>query len=265
MAKQFHIQAHPSQLNLKPVTTEMLLDLFPFGKELSCRGLSKCTNYVNHNHFWYAQNINRAPGMILNREMLIVAAGNNLIEAWSANNENKHPNILIGSPITQFFKLRRPTGIVFDFENVKSVSLHRSIIHTNSWFELSLGHDIASRLVWDSIAEIKRIRLWSRLWRFGNEQTYAWRSWWLWRLWKPRRAWVFQRWHCWSFTQRKDDIEGLAEHSIERRNEIFEGREYAGFPLQSIVSEKIIKNLSISWESLLESTTWTNFGKWDCF
>lgn len=70
--------------------------------------------------------------MILNREMLIVAAGNNLIEAWSANNENKHPNILIGSPITQFFKLRRPTGIVFDFENVKSVSLHRSIIHTNS-------------------------------------------------------------------------------------------------------------------------------------
>lgn len=33
MAKQLHIQAHPSQLNLKPVTTEMLLDLFPFGKD----------------------------------------------------------------------------------------------------------------------------------------------------------------------------------------------------------------------------------------
>jgi hypothetical protein len=32
MAKQFHIQAHPSQLNLKPVTSEMLLELFPFGK-----------------------------------------------------------------------------------------------------------------------------------------------------------------------------------------------------------------------------------------
>lgn len=62
------------------------------------------------------------PGMILNNEMLIVAAGNNLIEAWSANNDNKHPNLLIGSPITQYFKLRRPTGISFDFENVKSVS-----------------------------------------------------------------------------------------------------------------------------------------------
>ncbi|CRL05278.1 CLUMA_CG018222, isoform A, partial [Clunio marinus] len=90
MAKQFHLQAHPSQLNLKPVTTEMLLELFPFG-------------------------------MILNSEMLIVAAGNNLIEAWSANNENKHPNLLIGSPITRFFKLRRPTGIKFDFETVTTL------------------------------------------------------------------------------------------------------------------------------------------------
>ena len=32
MAKQLHIQAHPSQLNLAPVTSEMLLELFPFGK-----------------------------------------------------------------------------------------------------------------------------------------------------------------------------------------------------------------------------------------
>jgi guanylate cyclase, other len=63
--------------------------------------------------------------------MLIVAAGSNLIEAWSANNENKHPNLLIGSPISKFFKLRRPTGITFDFENVKSVSLHRRVNHTN--------------------------------------------------------------------------------------------------------------------------------------
>lgn len=69
--------------------------------------------------------------MILNSEMEIVAAGNNLIEAWSANNDNKHPNILLQSKISQFFKLRRPTGIVFDFENVKSVSRHRSMIHTN--------------------------------------------------------------------------------------------------------------------------------------
>lgn len=69
--------------------------------------------------------------MLLNNQMEIVAAGNNLIEAWSANNENKHPNELIDSQISKYFKLRRPTGITFDFENVKSVSLHRSMNHTN--------------------------------------------------------------------------------------------------------------------------------------
>lgn len=62
--------------------------------------------------------------MILNKEMLIVAAGNNLIETWSANNNNKHPNILIGSPIDKFFKFVRPTGIIFNFETVRDVSDH---------------------------------------------------------------------------------------------------------------------------------------------
>lgn len=60
--------------------------------------------------------------MVLNKDMLVVAAGNNLIESWSASNENKHPNLLIGSPISTYFFLRRPTDIVFDFENVKNVS-----------------------------------------------------------------------------------------------------------------------------------------------
>jgi Heme NO binding associated len=60
--------------------------------------------------------------MILNHEMKIVAAGNNLIESWSANNDFKHPNELFGSKITKYFKLRRPTGIVFDFTNVRDVS-----------------------------------------------------------------------------------------------------------------------------------------------
>lgn len=69
--------------------------------------------------------------MLLNSEMLIVAAGNNLIEAWSANNDHKHPNLLIGSPIGQFFKLRRPTGIMFDFATVRDVSAHRRMNHTN--------------------------------------------------------------------------------------------------------------------------------------
>lgn len=61
-------------------------------------------------------------GMILNNEMKIVAAGNNLIESWSANNDNRHPNELIGSKITKYFKLRRPTGIVFEFAIVRDVS-----------------------------------------------------------------------------------------------------------------------------------------------
>lgn len=60
--------------------------------------------------------------MTINHEMKIVAAGNNLIEAWSSNNDNRHPNELIGSQIKKYFKLRRPTGIVFDFENVRDVS-----------------------------------------------------------------------------------------------------------------------------------------------
>lgn len=78
--------------------------------------------------------------MIINSEMRIVAAGNNLIEAWSANNDNKHPNELIGSKITKYFKLRRPTGIVFDFTNVRDVSLHRSdiiLIYHSSYFHRS--------------------------------------------------------------------------------------------------------------------------------
>lgn len=54
--------------------------------------------------------------------MQIVAAGNNIIESWSANNDNLHPNVLIGSHITEFFQLRRPTGISFDFDTVKDVS-----------------------------------------------------------------------------------------------------------------------------------------------
>lgn len=60
--------------------------------------------------------------MIINHEMRIVAAGNNLIESWSSNNDNKHPNELIGCKVTKYFKLRRPTGIVFDFHNVSNVS-----------------------------------------------------------------------------------------------------------------------------------------------
>lgn len=75
-----------------------------------------------------------------------MAAGNNLIESWSANNDNKHPNELIGSKIMKYFRLRRPTGIVFDFENVRDVSSPRSeilLIYDSSVF--LVGHTNASR------------------------------------------------------------------------------------------------------------------------
>lgn len=88
-------------------------------------------NHIKHVQL-YVRNINTSyirtyltKGMIINSEMRIVAAGNNLIESWSTNNDNQHPNELIGSKITKYFKLRRPTGIVFDFTNVRDVSLHR--------------------------------------------------------------------------------------------------------------------------------------------
>jgi len=34
MQNSLRMKTHPSQLSLKPVTTEMLLELFPFGKLL---------------------------------------------------------------------------------------------------------------------------------------------------------------------------------------------------------------------------------------
>lgn len=86
--------------------------------------------------------------MILNHEMKVVACGNNLIETWSANNDNKHPDILIGSHITEFFKLRRPSGITLAFEVVRDVSSHRSAKHTNNFIRVyPLGHNIASCFV----------------------------------------------------------------------------------------------------------------------
>lgn len=160
---------------------------------------SSCTHFLNSPTLFsnlappYSQpHPNQRSGMILNSEMLIVAAGNNLIEAWSANNDNKHPNILIGSPISMFFKLRRPTGIVFDFENVKSVSFGTCRIYpTNLWFEPPLGHDSASGSVRDSAAEVKgnefRIRSGSR-WSRRTEASWAGRR--LWRFREHRHEWT---------------------------------------------------------------------------
>ncbi|XP_053698579.1 soluble guanylate cyclase 89Db-like [Sabethes cyaneus] len=88
MRKRIHIEAHPSQLQLAPVDSSLLLDLFPFA-------------------------------LILNEQMQITAAGEKLIESWMLNNVNCSPTELMGSKVTDYFKLRRPTGITFTWENMK--------------------------------------------------------------------------------------------------------------------------------------------------
>ncbi|XP_065083178.1 soluble guanylate cyclase 89Db-like [Ochlerotatus camptorhynchus] len=88
MQRRVHINAHPSQLQLPPVSSSVLLDLFPFA-------------------------------LILNEQMRITAAGEKLIESWILNNTNRSPTELMGAKVTEHFKLRRPTGITFTWENLK--------------------------------------------------------------------------------------------------------------------------------------------------
>ena len=92
MAKRVHIRAHPSQLQLKPVNSQILLELFPFA-------------------------------IILNEEMRITAVGEKLIESWMLNNVSRSPLELLGAKVTDYFKLRRPTGITFTWNTVKILFL----------------------------------------------------------------------------------------------------------------------------------------------
>lgn len=87
MQRRVHITAHPSQLQLAAVDSNVLLELFPFA-------------------------------LILNEQMRITAAGEKLIESWMLNNTNRSPTELMGAKVTEHFKLRRPTGITFTWENV---------------------------------------------------------------------------------------------------------------------------------------------------
>ncbi|XP_055617449.1 soluble guanylate cyclase 89Db-like isoform X3 [Toxorhynchites rutilus septentrionalis] len=88
MRKRVHLEAHPSQLQLPDVDSTLLLELFPFA-------------------------------IILNEQMRITAAGEKLIESWMLNNVNRSPTEIMGSKVTDHFKLRRPTGITFTWENMK--------------------------------------------------------------------------------------------------------------------------------------------------
>lgn len=90
MEKRVNRELHESQKNLSKIDSELLLHLFPFG-------------------------------LILDKEMKIIGAGEKIIDAWSSNNNNRSGHALLGAPLTDHFKLCRPKGIAFNWDNVKNL------------------------------------------------------------------------------------------------------------------------------------------------
>lgn len=99
MAKRVNVAAHPSQLSLEKVDSNVLLELFPFA-------------------------------IILDQNMHIKRCGEKLLETWIVQNPHKKPEKFYNSVVTEYFKLRRPKGITF---NWKTVTLMHTVI-----FELEL-------------------------------------------------------------------------------------------------------------------------------
>lgn len=90
MEKRVNRKPHDSQRHLTKIDSKLLLNLFPFG-------------------------------LILDHEMKIVGAGEKIIDAWSNSNGNKGGQALLGAPLADYFKLCRPKGIAFNWENVKNL------------------------------------------------------------------------------------------------------------------------------------------------
>lgn len=107
MAKRVNIQAHPSQISLDKVDSNVLLELFPFA-------------------------------IILDQDMRIKRCGEKLLETWIVQNPSKKPDKFYNSVVTEFFKLRRPKGITF---NWKTVILMHTVI-----FELELIRSSGSEM-----------------------------------------------------------------------------------------------------------------------
>lgn len=99
MQTRVNRKAHISQMRLGPVNSNVLLQLFPFA-------------------------------IIIDHDMKIAGAGEKLVESWLANTSHKSAKALLNCPVTDHFKLRRPKGINFAWQNV----LH---LHT-VLFELEL-------------------------------------------------------------------------------------------------------------------------------
>lgn len=92
MAKRVNIRTHPSQVEFGKVESKILLELFPFA-------------------------------VILDHDMRITAAGEKIVETWILQNQNKNPRSFWGSHMVDLFKLRRPKGILFDWQTVIQLNL----------------------------------------------------------------------------------------------------------------------------------------------
>lgn len=86
MERHVHVSAHPSQLELKAISTDLLLRLFPFA-------------------------------FLLDNQMKVCGAGEKIVEAWSINNDRDAKDMM-GITLTDYFRIRRPIGIQFDWETV---------------------------------------------------------------------------------------------------------------------------------------------------
>lgn len=92
MSKRVNVRAHPSQLELGHVDSNILLELFPFA-------------------------------VILDHDMRISRAGEKILETWILQNPSKPPQSFWGSRLTEIFKLRRPKGLRVDWSNVMQMHL----------------------------------------------------------------------------------------------------------------------------------------------
>lgn len=87
MQLRVHVTPHPSQLAHSHISTDLLLQLFPFS-------------------------------FLLDHDMKVCGAGDKIMEAWSANNNQCPPAAMMGVLLTDYFKIRRPLGIKFDWDTV---------------------------------------------------------------------------------------------------------------------------------------------------
>lgn len=92
MAKRVNVMAHPSQLELGNVDSDILLELFPFA-------------------------------VVLDHNICISRAGEKILETWILQNPSKSPETFWGLRLVDVFKLRRPKGIRVDWKTLLQMNL----------------------------------------------------------------------------------------------------------------------------------------------